>query len=76
VVLGDEQLAVIARKVLEVVQNNTSIDWTEKKSVRAHLRRMIKRVLRRYGYPPDKQEQAVALVLQQAELSAQGMVEG
>ncbi|MBW6466286.1 MAG: type I restriction endonuclease subunit R, partial [Brevefilum sp.] len=75
-VLGDEQLAVIARKVLEVVQNNTSIDWTEKKSVRAHLRRMVKRVLRRYGYPPDKQEQAVALVLQQAELSAHGMVEG
>jgi type I restriction enzyme R subunit len=74
-VLGDEQLALIARKVLEVVRKNTSIDWTEKKSVRAHLRRMVKRVLRRYGYPPDKQEQAVELVIQQAELSAQVMVD-
>lgn len=74
-VLGDDQLAVIARKVLEVVRNNTTIDWTEKKSVRANLRRMVKRVLRHYGYPPDKQERAVELVIQQAELSAEEMVE-
>ncbi len=73
-VLGDEQLAVIARKVLEIVRNNTTIDWTEKKSVRANLRRMVKRVLRLYGYPPDKQDRAVELVIQQAELSASEMV--
>jgi len=72
-VLGDEQLAVIARKVLDVVRNNTTIDWTEKKSVRANLRRMVKRVLKHFGYPPDKQERAVELVIQQAELSAQEM---
>ncbi|MFO8241356.1 MAG: DUF3387 domain-containing protein, partial [Dissulfuribacterales bacterium] len=74
-VLGDDQLEVIARKELEVVQNNTTIDWTEKKSVRANLRRMVKRVLRHYGYPPDKQARAVELVIQQAELSAGEMVE-
>jgi type I restriction enzyme R subunit len=74
-VLGDDQLAVIARKVLEVVRNNTTIDWTEKKSVRANLRRMVKRVLRHYGYPPDQQARAVELVIQQAELSAGEMME-
>jgi type I restriction enzyme, R subunit len=74
-VLGDEQLAIIARKVLDIVVHNTTIDWTEKKSVRANLRRMVKRVLRHYGYPPDKQDRAVELVLQQAELSAHGLVE-
>lgn len=71
-----EQLAVIARKVLEVVQNNTTIDWTEKKIVRANLRRMVKRVLRHYGYPPDQQARAVELVIQQAKLSAHEMTEG
>ncbi len=74
-VLGDEQLAVIARKVLEVVRNNATIDWTEKKSVRANLRRMVKRVLKYYGYPPDKQDRAVELVIQQAELSAHELTE-
>jgi type I restriction enzyme R subunit len=74
-VLGDEQLALIARKVLEVVRKNATIDWTEKKSVRANLRRMVKRVLRHYGYPPDKQDRAVELVLQQAELSAHEFTE-
>jgi type I restriction enzyme R subunit len=73
-VLGDDQLAIIARKVLDVVRKNTSIDWTEKKSVRANLRRMVKRVLKHYGYPPDKQERAVELVIQQAELSAGEMI--
>jgi type I restriction enzyme R subunit len=75
-VLGDDQLAVIARKVLEVVRNNTTIDWTEKKSVRANLRRMVKRVLRHFGYPPDQQARAVELVIQQAELSAGEMMDG
>jgi len=75
-VLGDEQLALIARKVLAVVKKNTTIDWTEKKSVRANLRRMVKRVLMLYGYPPDQQARAVELVIQQAELSAYEMTEG
>lgn len=75
-VLGDDQLALIAREVLNVVRRNTSIDWTEKKSVRANLRRLVKRVLKHYGYPPDQQARAVELVIQQAELSAHEMVEG
>jgi type I restriction enzyme R subunit len=74
-VLGNDELAVIAREVLKVVRKNATIDWTEKKSVRANLRRMVKRVLRRYGYPPDKQDRAVELVIQQAELSAYEMAE-
>jgi type I restriction enzyme R subunit len=44
------------------------IDWTVKESVRAKLRVVVKRVLRKYGYPPDKQEKATQTVLQQAEL--------
>jgi len=43
-------------------------DWTEQENVRAHLRRLVKRVLRKYGYPPDKQEQATRTVLEQAEV--------
>ncbi len=74
-VLGNDELAIIARKVLEIVRNNATIDWTEKKSVRANLRRMVKRVLKHYGYPPDKQDRAVELVIQQAELSARELTE-
>ena len=67
-VLGDETLRTIAVKLVETVRRNVSIDWTLKESVRAKLRVMVKRVLRRYGYPPDKQEQATTTVLEQAEV--------
>jgi type I restriction enzyme R subunit len=50
------------------VRQNVSIDWTVRESVRAKLRTLVKRVLRRYGYPPDKQEKATQTVLEQAEL--------
>lgn len=69
-VLGDEKLAIIAREVLRIVRENATIDWTVKDSVRANLRRLVKRVLRKYGYPPDMQEVATQTVLQQAELMA------
>jgi type I restriction enzyme R subunit len=69
-VLGDEKLAIIAREVLRIVRDNATIDWTVKESVRANLRRLVKRVLRKYGYPPDMQEIATQTVLQQAELMA------
>ena len=69
-VLGDPQLVIIAREVLEIVQKNATIDWTERESVRANLRRLVRRVLRKHGYPPDKQERATELVIEQAELSA------
>ena len=67
-VLGDETLKKIALELLDTVRRNTSIDWTVKESVRAKLRTMVKRILRKYGYPPDKQEKATQTVLQQAEL--------
>jgi type I restriction enzyme, R subunit len=67
-VLGDETLRIIARELVETVHKNTTIDWTVKESVRAKLRTMVKRILRKYGYPPDKQEKATQTVLEQAEL--------
>ena len=67
-VLGDETLRTIARELVSTVRRNTTIDWAEKESVRARLRLIVKRVLRRYGYPPDKQEKATRTVLEQAEL--------
>ncbi len=66
-VLGDETLRTIAIELVNTVRQNVSIDWTLRENVRAKLRVMVKRVLRRYGYPPDKQEQATATVLEQAE---------
>jgi type I restriction enzyme R subunit len=67
-VLGDETLRMIARELVETVQRNVTIDWTVKESVRAKLRVIVKRILRKYGYPPDKQEAATNTVLQQAEM--------
>ncbi len=66
-VLGDETLRDIARELVETVRNNVKIDWTLRENVRANLRRLVKRVLRKHGYPPDKQEQATRTVLEQAE---------
>ncbi len=67
-VLGDETLKTIARELVDTVHKNTTIDWTVKESVKAKLRTMVKRILRKYGYPPDKQEKATQTVLEQAEL--------
>ena len=64
--LGDETLKAIARELVNTVKNNTSIDWTKKESIRAKLRVMVKRVLKKYNYPPDKQEHAINTVLEQA----------
>jgi len=67
-VLGNETLKTIAQELVETVRRNTTIDWTVKEAVRAKLRTMVKRVLRKHGYPPDKQEKATQTVLEQAEL--------
>ncbi len=67
-VLGDETLREIARELVETVRNNVTIDWTLRETVRAHLRVLVKRILRKHGYPPDKQEKATQTVLEQAEL--------
>jgi type I restriction enzyme R subunit len=67
-VLGDAALRMIARELVDAVRKNVTIDWTLKESVRAKLRVIVKRILRKYGYPPDKQDAATNMVLQQAEL--------
>ena len=67
-VLGDETLRKIAAELVETVRNNVKIDWTLRENVRANIRRLVKRILRKHGYPPDKQEQATQTVLEQAEV--------
>ena len=67
-VLGDDTLRGIARELVETVRNNATIDWTLRENVRAQLRVLVKRILRRHGYPPDKQEKATQTVLEQAAL--------
>ncbi len=73
-VLGDETLKQIALELVDSVRKNATIDWTVKESVRARMRTMVKRILRKYGYPPDKQEKATFTVLEQAELIARDWV--
>lgn len=65
--LGDATLRMIARELTATVRKNVSIDWSQRESARANLRRLVKRVLRQYGYPPDKQDKATDTVLAQAE---------
>jgi type I restriction enzyme R subunit len=67
-VLGDDALREIARELVKTVRANVTIDWTIRENVRAQLRVLVKRILRKHGYPPDKQEAATNTVLQQAEL--------
>jgi len=66
-VMGDEILAKIAHDLVESIRKSVTIDWTQKEAVRADLRRKVKRLLRRHGYPPDKRAAAVITVLEQAE---------
>jgi type I restriction enzyme R subunit len=67
-VLGDETLKTIARELVASVRRNVTIDWMVRENVRASLRVIVKRILRKYGYPPDKQEKATQTVLEQAEV--------
>lgn len=69
-VLGDDTLRELAVYLVETVKNNTTIDWTIKESVKAKLKVMVKRALRKFGYPPDQQKLATETVLRQAELLA------
>jgi type I restriction enzyme R subunit len=74
-VLGDATLRTIARELVATVRNNVTIDWTLRENVRAQLRVLVKRILRKHGYPPDMQEKATQTVLEQAEvLSAEWAV--
>ena len=69
-VLGEPTLKIIAHELVEMIRANVSIDWTEREAVKARLRAYVRRILRRHGYPPDKQEKATQTVLEQAELLA------
>lgn len=72
--LWDETLRDMARELFKLVKENTSIDWTMKADVQAKLRVYIKRLLKKYKYPPDFEEQATETILKQAELSSEGVV--
>jgi len=67
-VLGDETLRTIAHELVMTVRNNVTIDWALRENVRAKLRVLVKRILRKHGYPPDRQEKATQIVLEQAEV--------
>ena len=67
-VLGDDTLKAIAQDLVETVRRNTTIDWTLRESVRAGMRNAVRRILRKHGYPPDKEEKATQTVIEQAEL--------
>ena len=69
-VLGDETLRELAQIIVKRVRKNTSIDWTIKENMRAKLRNIVRRLLKKYGYPPDEQKIATENILQQAELLA------
>ena len=71
-VLGDATLCRIARELVETVRNNATIDWMLRENVRARLRVLVKRTLKRHGYPPDQQENATQTVLAQAEVLSEG----
>lgn len=70
-VLGDEQLRFLAQELVERVKQNVSIDWQVRENARAQIRVLVKRVLRKFGYPPDMQQRATELVLEQAEVLCQ-----
>ncbi|MEE9905396.1 MAG: type I restriction endonuclease subunit R [Chlorobium sp.] len=65
--MGDDILKTIAHELAESLRKSITVDWSKRESVRARLRLLVKRILRKYKYPPSKQDEAVRLVLQQAE---------
>jgi type I restriction enzyme R subunit len=73
--LGDETLRKIALELSQMIRNSVTIDWTQRESVQADIRLKVKKILRKYGYPPDKEKKATETVLQQAEQIARGWAE-
>lgn len=66
-VMGDSVLRAIARELTDTIRRNVTLDWTQREAAQAKLRTMVRRMLRKHGYPPDKQEQATKTVMEQAE---------
>ena len=75
-VLGEPALKTIARELVATVRKNVTIDWTLRENVRAQMRVLVRQILRRYGYPPDKQEKATQTVLEQAAVFSEAWVAG
>lgn len=73
--MGDDKLKLIAHELLVSLRENVSVDWAHRDSARARMRVLVKRILRKYGYPPDLQDVAVQTVLQQAEALTSGWSE-
>ncbi len=74
-VLGNDTLRTIALELTEMIRNSVTIDWTLRETVQADIRRKVKRILIKYGYPPDKQKLATDTVLKQAEMIAKDWAE-
>ena len=72
--LGNDTLRMIAVELTENLRNNVSVDWSVRETVRARLRLLVKRILRKYKYPPDREARAVELVLQQVETLSESWV--
>lgn len=70
--MGDDKLKLIAHELLVSLRENVSVDWAHRDSARARMRVLVKRILRKYGFPPDLQDAAVQTVLQQAEALSSG----
>ena len=66
-IMGDEQLRVIATELLNALRTNVTVDWRSRDNARARMRTLVKRILKKYGYPPDLQDGAVRTVIEQAE---------
>ena len=73
-VLGDCTLKIIAHELTQSIKENMSIDWNLRDSARAKMRVMVKRLLKKYGYPPEISKQAVETVIEQAELMSEQLV--
>ena len=73
-VMGDAKLRVIAHELLSSLKQSVSIDWAQREPARARIRVLVKRILRKHGYPPDLENAAVQTVLQQAEVLYEGWI--
>lgn len=69
-VMGDDNLKVIAAELVNSLRANATVDWAHRETARARMRMLVKRILRKYGYPPDLQDDAVRTLIEQAELLA------
>ena len=69
--IGDAKLKLIAHELLQSVRSNATVDWQQSEMARAKIRVAVKRILKKYGYPPDLETEAIKVVLQQAEASSQ-----